>query len=51
MNQRNFNENDILGNFDRDWAGKIKDRDYILKKNNYRDKDGNLVNKKGYLID
>ena len=50
-NCRTFNVNEILGNFDRDWTGGIKDREYTLRKMNFRDKDGNLVNEKGYLID
>lgn len=32
MNQRSFNENDIIGNFEREWSGHIKDRDYTLRK-------------------
>lgn len=51
MNQRNFNENEIYGNFERDWKGKIKNRDYILKRQYFRDKDGQIVNEKGYLTD
>ena len=38
-----FNENDIVGNFERDWSGAIVDREYTLKKMKYRDKDGNYV--------
>ena len=46
---RNFNENDILGDFDRDKKGRI-----ILKrdkKDYFVDKVGRRVNEKGYLID
>ena len=47
--KRTFNENDILGNFDRDEKGNpIILRD---KKGNPVDKDGKPVNEKGYLID
>ena len=48
---RNFNENDIMGNFDRDWSGQIIDRDNVLRECDFRDKDGNVVNERGYLID
>ena len=51
LNLRVFNVNEIIGNFERDWSGRIKDRDYILRKNHFRDRDGNVVNEKGYLID
>lgn len=51
VNQRTFNENDILGNFERDWTGQIKDREYTLRKMHFRDLDGNAVNDRGYLID
>ena len=40
INQRNFNENDIIGNFERDWRGKIIDRDNVLRKCNFKDQDG-----------
>ena len=40
INQRNFNENDIVGNFERDWRGKIIDRDNVLRKCNFKDRDG-----------
>lgn len=46
---RNFNENDILGEFDRDGKGNL-----ILlenEKGQIVDKKGNVVNEKGYLID
>lgn len=47
--KRTFNENDILGNFDRDEKGNpIILRD---KNGNPVDKDGNKVNEKGYLVD
>lgn len=51
INQRTFNENEVIGDFIRDWNGKIRDRDQILKRNYFRDKDGHAVNEKGYLID
>jgi hypothetical protein len=49
VGNRNFNENDILGDFERDTRGNIillegKDGEII-------DKNGSLVNEKGYLID
>jgi hypothetical protein len=47
-NKRTFNENDILGEFDRDEKGNI-----ILlqdKNGNYVDKLGRKVNERGYLI-
>ena len=49
MENRNFNENDILGEFERDTKGNI-----ILlenKKGQIVDTKGALVNEKGYLID
>lgn len=48
-NQRTFNENDILGEFDSDEKGNIivlQDKD-----GNYIDKRGRRVNERGYLID
>lgn len=47
--KRNFNENDILGDFDRDDDGDI----IILrnKKGKLVDKRGRRVNDRGYLID
>jgi hypothetical protein len=51
MNCRTFNINEVLGNFDRDWSGRIKNRDFILRKMHFRDLDGMIVNEKGYLID
>lgn len=51
MNQRTFNENEIIGNFPRDWSGQIRDRDLTLRKSHFRDRDGNVVNERGYLID
>jgi hypothetical protein len=47
-NKRTFNENDILGEFDRDEKGNI-----ILlqdKNGNFVDKLGRKVNERGYLI-
>jgi hypothetical protein len=47
-NKRTFNENDILGEFDRDEKGNI-----ILlqdKHGNFVDKLGRKVNERGYLI-
>jgi hypothetical protein len=47
-NKRTFNENDILGEFDRDEKGNI-----ILlqdKYGNFVDKLGRKVNERGYLI-
>ena len=32
LNQRSFNENDIIGSFERDWSGHIIEREYILRK-------------------
>jgi hypothetical protein len=40
-----------MGNFKRDWSGQIIERDYILRRNMFKDMDGNVVNDKGYLID
>ena len=31
INQRNFNANDIMGNFPRDWRGQILDRENTLR--------------------
>jgi hypothetical protein len=31
VNRRTFNENEIMGNFERDWTGAIKDRDYVIR--------------------
>ena len=39
LNQRNFNINDVLGNFPRDPEGRIKDRKQIFRRN-FRDFDG-----------
>lgn len=44
LNQRSFNENDIMGRFERDWDGKIVDQDRTLRMMNYKDLDGNAVN-------
>jgi hypothetical protein len=47
--KRNFNENDILGEFDRDEKGNI-----ILLQDDtgqYIDKRGRRVNERGYLLD
>ena len=49
--QRTFNENEVIGDFVRDWNGKIKDRDQVLKSTHFRDNEGHAVNEKGYLID
>lgn len=48
-NLRTFNENDILGEVDRDEKGNV----VVLKDNTgqQRDKDGNLINPRGYLVD
>jgi hypothetical protein len=46
---RTFNENDILGELDRDEKGNVvvlKDETGLLK-----DKDGNPTNQRGYLLD
>lgn len=51
VNQRTFNVNDIVGDFQRDADGSIHDRDYTLSKSGYHDRKGNLVNDRGYLID
>lgn len=40
-----------MGNFPRDWSGRIIDRDFTLRKNHFRDLDGHVVNERGYLID
>lgn len=40
-----------MGNFDRDWSGQIIDRDNVLRACHFEDKDGNVVNERGYLID
>lgn len=45
VNQRNFNENDIMGNFERDWAGKIINHEQTLRELKYKDLDGYAVNK------
>jgi len=47
--KRNFNENDILGDFDRDDKGNVM----VLQDDsgNYVDKQGRRVNEKGYLLD
>lgn len=49
QNKRTFNENDILGEFDRDEKGNI----IILQdqQGNSIDKLGRRVNERGYLID
>lgn len=47
--KKNFNENDILGDFDRDEKGNLiilQDAD-----ENFIDKQGRRVNERGYLID
>ena len=49
-NQRNFNENEIIGAFPRDWDGSIIDRDYTLRKAGFVDNEGHPVNERGYLI-
>jgi len=46
---RTFNENDILGELDRDERGNVvvlKDKEGL-----HRDKVGNLINARGYLVD
>ena len=47
--KRNFNENDILGDFDRDEKGNV----IVLQDEagNYVDKKGRAVNERGYLKD
>lgn len=50
INQRTFNINEIFGVFERDWSGKIVNRDNILRKNYFRDLNGSVVNEMGYLI-
>ena len=50
LNQRNFNYNDVMGNFKRDVHGRIKDRNEIILQRNFRDLDGQMVNERGYLI-
>jgi hypothetical protein len=47
---RSFNENDILGQFDRDTDGRI----VVVTRGSdgrLRDKEGNLTTAKGYLLD
>ena len=46
---RTFNENDILGEIDRDEKGNV----VVPKQSSgiYKDKDGNRINQKGYLVD
>ena len=51
VTQRTFNENEVIGDFARDWNGKIRDRDQVLKSTHFRDNEGHAVNEKGYLID
>lgn len=51
FHQRNFNENDIVGDFERDWSGQIVERDKVLRASHFEDKGGNVVNERGYLID
>lgn len=50
LNQRTFNENDVIGNFPRDKNGRIKNRKEIIYNRNFRDFDGQMVNERGYLI-
>ena len=61
LHQRNFNENEVLGSFPRDGNGRIKNlenkdgervgsRRERIRRRNFRDEDGQLVNEKGYLI-
>jgi len=40
----------VIGNFPRDWTGRIINRKEVIKSRNYRDLDGQLVNECGYLI-
>jgi len=40
-----------MGNFDRDWSGQIVERDNVLRASHFEDKDGNVVNERGFLID
>ena len=49
INQRTFNENEILGNFRKDGMDHLVSKEEIVRRN-YRDIDGNLVNSKGYVI-
>ena len=50
LNQRTFNENEVIGNFPRDVHGRIINRKEIVLQRNFRDYDGQLVNERGYLI-
>jgi hypothetical protein len=50
LNQRTFNVNEILGNFPREWTGRITNRDHVLRKSHFKDLDGQIVNDRGYLI-
>lgn len=47
--KRNFNENDILGDLDRDDKGNV----LVLEDDNgkYIDKKGQKINERGYLLD
>ena len=51
LTQRSFNINEIMGNFERDWSGQIVNREHVLRQNHFRDREGMVVNEKGYLID
>jgi hypothetical protein len=50
LNQRTFNVFEVLGNFKLDASGNIEDRDRTIIESNFFDRDGFLVNEKGYLI-
>lgn len=50
VNHRNFNINEIIGNFERDWLGKIENKEQVLRQYNFRDREGKIVNEAGYLI-
>ena len=50
INQRSFNIFEVVGNFPMDSSGNIVDRDQTIIESNFLDRDGFLVNEKGFLI-
>jgi hypothetical protein len=50
LNQRTFNVFEVLGNFPLDSDGYIIDREKTIMEANFLDRDGLLVNEKGYFI-
>jgi hypothetical protein len=51
MNSRRFNENDILGDLDRDEKGHLIIAEPQGANDVLKDKQSRLINKKGYLVD